>query len=62
MNEGNIDGIRLWSWLKVRYESASKLYPLRSFYWENIRSLKLKAGGSLVKYIDQFQGLEIIWQ
>ena len=52
----------LWSWIKVRYESESKLDPLKSFYGENIRSLKLKAGGLLVNYIDRFQGLAILWQ
>ena len=62
MHKGNIDGIRLWYWFKVRYESAAKLYPLRSLYWENIRSIKLQAVGLLINYIEQFQGLEIIWQ
>ena len=31
IHEGNMDGIRLWSWLKVRYESMAKLDPLRGF-------------------------------
>ena len=35
---------------------------LRHFYGEKIRSLKLKSDGFLVEYIDQFQGLAIIWQ
>ena len=28
MYEGNKDDVDLWSWLKVRYESADKLDPL----------------------------------
>ena len=57
MNEGNIDGILLWSRLQVRYDSDVKLDHIKIFYREKIRSLKLKAGGSLVKYIEQFQVL-----
>ena len=30
MHEENIDVTRLWSWLKVRYESSAKLYPLKN--------------------------------
>ena len=45
MHEGNTGGTCLWSWLKAIYESTAKLDPLRRFYGENIRSLKLKAGG-----------------
>ena len=55
-------GIRLWSWLKVRYESSAKLDPLRRLYRDNIWSLKLKASGLLVYYINRFQGLEILWR
>ena len=28
IHEGNMDLVRLWSWLKVRYESAAKSDPL----------------------------------
>ena len=62
MHEGNMYSILLWSWFKVRCESASKLDPLRRIYRENIWSLKLKSGGLLVHYIDRLQGLEIIWR
>ena len=62
MNEGNIDGVDLWYWIKVIYESAAKLDPLRRFYGEKIRLLKLKSGGSLGDYIKRFQGLEILWR
>ena len=48
IHEGNTDGILLWPWLKVRYESAAKLDLLSHLYGEKIRSLKLKAGGLLV--------------
>ena len=58
--EGNMDVIRLWYWLKFRYESASKLDPLRILYREKIWLLKLMAGGSQVDYIDHLQGLEIL--
>ena len=57
MNEGNIDGILLWSRLQVRYDSDVKLDHIKIFYRDKIRSLKLKAGGLLVKYIEKFQVL-----
>ena len=41
IHEGDKDGVDLWSWLKVRYESASKLDHLRHFYGEKISFLKL---------------------
>ena len=56
---GNMDGIRLWSYLKVRYESADILDPLMTLCGEKIWLLKLKDGGSLVKYIYSFQGLKL---
>ena len=62
MHEGNKDGVDLWSWTKVRYESAAKLDPLRRFYGDKIRSLKLKYSGSLGDYIKRFQGLEVLWR
>ena len=62
MNQGDKDGVDLWSWLKVKYESAAKLDPLRHFYWEKIRLLKLKSGGSLGNYIKRFHGMEILWR
>ena len=52
MHERNMDVIRLWYWIKVRCESAARLDPLRRLYGEEIRSLNLKAGGSLIKYIE----------
>ena len=51
MHEGNKKGVDLWYWLKIRYESAVKLDPLRRFYAEKIRLLKLKSDGSLGDYI-----------
>ena len=62
IHEGEKDGLELWLWLKIKYESAAKLDPLRLFYAEKIRSLKLKANGLLHYYIDRFQGLEIMWR
>ena len=35
---------------------------LRIYYAEKIRPLKLRANGSLHNYIDQFQGLSILWR
>ena len=61
MYEWNTDGICLWSWLKVRYESDAKLDPLRRFHGDNIMSFKLNYGGLIGEYIDRFQYLAIIW-
>ena len=52
----------LWSWLKLKYESAAKLDPLMRFYGEKIRSLKLKSGGSIGDFIKRLQELAILWQ
>ena len=60
MHEGEKDGVDLWLWLKIKYESAAKLDPLRLYYAEKIRSLKLRSNGSTQDYIDRFQGLEIL--
>ena len=60
MLEGNMKDIFLWFRLKVRYESAAKLDPLKRLYRNNSWSLKLNAGVLLVEYIDQFQGLAIL--
>ena len=62
IHEREKDGVGLWSWLKIKHESAAKLDPLRRFYGEKIRLLKLKSGGSLGNYIEQFQGLAILWR
>ena len=63
MQEENMYGIRLWYWLKVIYESATKLDPIRRLYGEKIWFLKLKSGGSLDEYIDNFQGFSIFhWE
>ena len=58
MHEGEKDGVDLWLWIKVKYESADISDPLRIYYAEKIRSLKLRANGSLHNYIDRFQGLD----
>ena len=44
----------LWSWIKIKYDSAAKLDPLRIFYGEKSRPLKFKSGGLLSDYIEQF--------
>ena len=62
IHEGEKDGVGLWSWLKIKHESAAKSDPLRRFYGEKISLLKLKSGGSLGNYIEQFQGLAILWR
>ena len=54
MHEGDRDGVDLCLWLKVKYESAAISDSLRIYYAEKIRSLKLRANGSLHDYIDQF--------
>ena len=36
IQEGNMDGIILWSWLKVIFESTEKLDPLRRLHSENV--------------------------
>ena len=58
--DGGMDGIKLCSWMKISYESAAKLNPLKIFYGENIWLIKLKVNGLLVNYVDCFQGLEIL--
>ena len=62
MHEGKKDGVDLWLWLKVKYESAAISDPLRIYYAEKIGSLKLRDNGSLHNYIDRFQGLAILWR
>ena len=62
MHKDDKDGVELLLWMKIKYESAAKLDPLRVFYADKIRSLKLKSNGSLHNYIDCFQGLAILWQ
>ena len=62
MHEGDKDGVKILLWMKIKYESAAKLDPLRVFYADKIRSLKLESNGSLHNYIDCFQGLAILWQ
>ena len=56
------DGAELWLWMRIKYESAAKLDPLRIFYAENIILLKLRYNGSLNNYIDRFQVLAILWR
>ena len=53
IHEGDMDRICLWSCIKVIYVSAAKLDPLSRLYGDNIRSINLKASGSLVDYIYQ---------
>ena len=62
LHEGNKYGVDLWSWIKVKYESAAKLDPLRLFYGQKISLLKLKSGGWIGDYIKKSQGLAILWQ
>ena len=62
MHEGDKDGVEIWLWMKIKYESAAKLDLLRIFYTDKIRSLKLRSNGSLHDYIDRFQGLAILWR
>ena len=62
MREGEKDSVDLWLWLKVKYESESILDPLRIYYAEKIRLLKLRANGSLHNYIDRLQGMTILWR
>ena len=62
MHEGEKDGVDLCLWMSIKHDSAAKLYPLRIFYAERIRSLKLSYNGSLHDYIDRFQGLAILWR
>ena len=62
MHEEEKDGVDMWLWLKVKYESAAISDPLRIYYADKIRSLKLGANGSLHNYIDRFQGLVIQWR
>ena len=60
MHEGDKDGVESLLWMKIKYESAAKLDPLRFFYADKIRLLKICANGSLHDYIDRFQGLAIL--
>ena len=62
MDEGDKDGIALLLWMKIKYESVAKLDPLRIYYLEKMRSLKLWANGILHDYIDCFQVLAIMWR
>ena len=62
MHEHNKDGVALLLWMKIKYESAAKLDPLRIYYLDKMRLLKLRANGSLHDYIDCFQGLAILWR
>ena len=62
MHEGEKDGVDLWLWLKIKYDSADKLDPLRLYYAEKVRSINLRSNGSLHDYIGQFQGLAILWR
>ena len=62
MYEGEKDGVSLLLWLKIKYESEAKIYPLRQFYSDKMRSLKLRVNCSLRDYIDRFQDLAILWR
>ena len=62
MNEGENDGVSLLLLLKIKYESEAKIDPLRQFYSDKLRSLKVCVNGSLHDYIDRFQGLAILWR
>ena len=62
MHKGEKDGVSLLLWLKIKYVSEAKIDPLRQFYSDKLRSLKLRVNGSLHDYIDRFQGLAILWR
>ena len=62
MRKEVMDGIIIWGWLKVRYETAAKLGPLCNFFRENIWLLNLMVNGLLVGFVFQFQSLEIMQQ
>ena len=62
MHEGEKDGVELGLWMRIKYDSAAKMDPLRIFYAERIISIKLRSNGSLHDYIDRLQGLEILWR
>ena len=49
-------------WIKIKYDSADKLVPLRLYCNDKFRSLKLRYNGSIHYYIDRFQGLLILWR
>ena len=49
-----IDGISLWSWMKVRYYIAAKLEPLCQLYRDKIKLLKLKVNGLLIIFLGRF--------
>ena len=48
--------------MKIKYESEVNINPLKQFYQDRLRSLKLCVNGSLHDYIDRFQGLAILWR
>ena len=62
MHEGDKDGVSLILWLKIKYESEAKIDPLRQFYSDKMRYLKLHVNSSIHDYIDRFQGLAILWR
>ena len=62
MGKGVMDCIRVWGWLKVRYENEAKLEPLCHFFRVNIWSINMMVNGLLIGFVDQFQGLEILQQ
>ena len=62
MHEGEKDGVDLLLWMKIKYESEAKIDPLKKFYQDRLRSLKLRVNGSLHDYIDILQGLAILWR
>ena len=47
MHEGDKDGVEILLWIKIKYESAAKIDPLKVFYADKIRSFKLRSNGSL---------------
>ena len=51
MHEGEKDVVKLWLWMRINYESAAKLDPLKIYYADKIRSLMLRSNGSLHDYI-----------
>ena len=57
-----MDSISIWGWMKVRYDTSAKLEPLCNLFRGNICSINLMVNGSLIGFVDQFQGLEIMQQ
>ena len=60
MGKVAMNGISIWGLLKVRYEDAAKLEPLCNLFRGNIWSLNMVVNGSLIGFVDLFQGFSIL--